>query len=86
MSEGTSWLQQNGFEINKGFDNGIALVSIIQISLLLVIYTLTLAFKELVKTELLNILQTFSLVFYLLEIGYNCITVKTHAGRKITKY
>ena len=46
-------------------------------------YTLSLAFKEPRQSTFLASLQVFSLVFYLLEIVYNCVTIKSFGGRKI---
>ena len=66
QEDGSSWMSKDGIELPQTFDNGVALVSIMQIAFLFVMYTLALAFRELRKSEMLDSLQKFSLGFYLL--------------------
>lgn len=84
-SSDESFLNSNGFELNRFIDNGLTLLSVIQITFLLLAYSLALVFTEIASVDSVTSLQIFSLSFYLIEIGYNCVTVKTASGKKLTK-
>ena len=81
-----SFLHRSGHEINKILDNLVAFLSIIQIACLFFCYTLALVFNEVQQAPFIGTLQFFSIGFYLLEIVYNCLTVKANAGKKLTTY
>ena len=52
------------------------MLSVVQIIVLSIIYTLSIVFDEVSKYPIVNVFQTFSLVFYLIEIGINFVTIK----------
>lgn len=66
-------------------DKLLSLFSVIQIILLMVIYSISLTFEDLISSSsTLSILQMGSLLFYFVEIVVNFLTVKFVAGKKIT--
>lgn len=67
-------------------DNLLAFLSIMQISCLFFCYTLALVFNEVQALPFIGTLQFFSIGFYLLEIVYNCLTVKANAGKKLITF
>lgn len=50
--------------------------SALQIVILSIIYTLSIVFDEVNNTPIVQGFQSFSLAFYLIEIGLNFVTVK----------
>lgn len=63
----------------------LSLLSVIQIITLLVIYTISIVFEDLIaNNSYLAGLQIGSLIFYFLEISLNLISIKSEAGKKIT--
>jgi hypothetical protein len=43
-------------------------------------------FPEVEEANFISTVQLFSLAFYLFEMVYNCITIKTSGGKKLTTY
>lgn len=79
-----SILNKKGLEIPHWFDLSFAFLSIIQIFILIFVYTLSLVFIDnFIDQDLINTLQTFSMCFYTIEIVINLISIKTIEGRKI---
>ena len=64
----------------------IASLSILQITLLFIAYTLTIVFPEISESPFTSGMQNFSIFFYLFEMVYNCVTVKSTGGKKVTSY
>lgn len=86
IEEKESFLQERGFEVNQAVDNTITFLSILQIVCLFFSYTLALVFPEVQEAPVIGSLQYFSLGFYLIEIVYNCLTVRASAGKKLVTY
>ena len=77
-------LFMKGLELPRLADMLMSLLSVLQIILLLVIYTLSIVFSELMSdNEVLSGLQRLSVAFYLLEMALNFVTVKFEAGKKL---
>ena len=52
------------------------MLSVAQIIVLSIIYTLSIVFDEVNKDPIVQAFQSFSLGFYLIEIGINFFTIK----------
>lgn len=77
-------LNLTGIELTPLVDSLLNLLSVIQIITLLVIYTISIVFEDLITNNAsLSTLQMGSLLFYLIEIILNLISIKSEAGKKI---
>lgn len=77
-TEGESILAGKGVEVPQGLSNFLNLLSVVQILCLLFIYSVSIAFQDLIsENRLLSTLQMGSLLFYLLEIGLNLVSIKS---------
>ena len=61
-------------------------MSILQIMCLFILYTLSLVFPLVERAKFISTVQLFSLAFYLFEMVYNCVTIKTSGGKKFVSY
>lgn len=82
-TDSTSLMQWEAFEPPSFLDNLIGLLSVLQVVFLVVMYSMALVFDHLKDVPLVHGVQLFSLGFYLFELSYNCITVKSRGGRRL---
>jgi len=79
-----SFLESEGIELHDYINIALAILSAFQIVVLSIIYTMSMVFDEVNKDPIVEAFQTFSLVFYLIEIGINFITVKFEEGKRLS--
>lgn len=76
--EGESILAGKGVDVPPGLSNFLNVLSVLQIICLLFIYSVSIAFQDLIQDiSLLSTLQMSSLLFYLVEIGLNLVSIKS---------
>lgn len=79
-----SILDYKGFELPSLADNLLNLLSIILIFFLLVVYSISIVFNDLInQSHILARIQIASLFFYLIEITINFTSIKFDAGKRI---
>ena len=73
-----------GIKIPPLIDGTLNLLSVIQIFTLTILYTISIVFEDLFKTQYwCFLLQIGSLCFYFIEIFLNLIAIKNKMGKKI---
>jgi hypothetical protein len=76
--EGESILGGKGVEVPQGLSNFLNVLSVLQILCLLFIYSVSITFQDLMsENSLVSTLQMSSLLFYLIEIGLNLVSIKS---------
>lgn len=73
-----------GIDVPQGLSNFLNVLSVIQIMCLLFIYSVSIAFQDLIsENKILSTLQMSSLLFYLVEIALNLVSIKSEAGKRV---
>ena len=83
VEDKSSIWQWEGFEICTILDNIIALITLIVVFFLLISFSLEIVFSQLKESRFLDIVQVISLLFFIIEMAYNSVTVKSQAGRRL---